>query len=1001
MAAEGEMAGDTCVPRQAGCAAYSPCLVADAAAVQKVAVKTFCAALDRRFVHEQMMLAYGKPAHHCLKDNETLARKGVTSAALLRDSGATLRITGPVSDGFWVRALVVMAHTTWARRIGLPVSVAYRSAQDAYLDQRDERRDGWTQFFEPISARRTDSIWASPVESLGKHMRTASGGSSGPLVQLDCFAAARAWEAYSNYAPNFRAATLQRRQRIEMVRQLPLVPRRVFRLAADTFWQQHGLDGPGGTLGIHLRGTDKPGGLKRGAKVFTPLVRAFLCHRPRARVFVATDDAGLLAELQASVAEWLPPSRLVWGDALRGNSSLNPGFDAKELSLHGHPNLASDVLLDTLLLSKCDFLLKSISSVSEFAIYWNPKLHDHSFDVQLKGQPLPSWADRQCEKPGDAGGGAATAAASEAVVSSTAEDAADAIAAASIADGIAASVSASIASSSASSSAAAPPSPTPIPLAVPSEITLAVRTPNWRSSPTCPRVWVDPSQKLPFRMGSLPNSQAAKLVGAPSIVLSAGGGGSSSAVAGSGTIGLRAGAGGSTALPEADACVRRGEQGAFVAQCAATIGEMDESLSRLRGRRGLFIEYVGRSVWGLGHVLSLAYTLHHICRRLRRYCYIKLWDSQLDELFGYANGQRWTPHASELAKYAESTTIEHTGQEAHSVAALYERVRNESTPLVHVRQVMSTPLLASEAIPWNLPLVAPLVADPARATVATQPYAVTSTEREGSIDRCFCRYVTQPTFGPAGAAVLAESERRVLAASGGGLAVHLRTGLADVADHDLWRVAAQKSDAANSGGRPARDRAVSAKRQGITAQWLYAACSDEALRKLPAALVLSDAPGLTALLLAAYPQMHAVDRLALERNATNTAPLAILSGMSARSWSNGFAPKLAAAVDVAAAGVASEMLVSRYSSMLKPAVARSMCTRRVSHFAEKPARDAQSGSSARQKLCPQFDVVFLRNLQVLTANQGKYACTQQQLVRHPCKGLSGNACRDSFITAMI
>ena len=194
MAAEGEMAGDTCVPRQAGCAAYSPCLVADAAAVQKVAVKTFCAALDRRFVHEQMMLAYGKPAHHCLKDNETLARKGVTSAALLRDSGATLRITGPVSDGFWVRALVVMAHTTWARRIGLPVSVAYRSAQDAYLDQRDERRDGWTQFFEPISARRTDSIWASPVESLGKHMRTASGGSSGPLVQLDCFAAARAWE---------------------------------------------------------------------------------------------------------------------------------------------------------------------------------------------------------------------------------------------------------------------------------------------------------------------------------------------------------------------------------------------------------------------------------------------------------------------------------------------------------------------------------------------------------------------------------------------------------------------------------------------------------------------------------------------------------------------------------------------------------------------------------------------------------------------------------------
>jgi hypothetical protein len=50
------------------------------------------------------------------------------------------------------------------------------------------------------------------------------------------------------------------------------------------------------------------------------------------------------------------------------------------------------VLFDTLALSRCNFLLKMPSAVSEFAIYFNPKLHTNSFDFALKGQPKPKWA---------------------------------------------------------------------------------------------------------------------------------------------------------------------------------------------------------------------------------------------------------------------------------------------------------------------------------------------------------------------------------------------------------------------------------------------------------------------------------------------------------------------------------------------------------------------------------------------------------------------------------
>ena len=50
-----------------------------------------------------------------------------------------------------------------------------------------------------------------------------------------------------------------------------------------------------------------------------------------------------------------------------------------------------EVLLDTLLLSKCDFLLKSASAVSEFALYFNPHLINRSYDFGLEDQPSPAW----------------------------------------------------------------------------------------------------------------------------------------------------------------------------------------------------------------------------------------------------------------------------------------------------------------------------------------------------------------------------------------------------------------------------------------------------------------------------------------------------------------------------------------------------------------------------------------------------------------------------------
>ena len=116
--------------------------------------------MDLEGVEQAMRVAYGKAAHRCLTNDAQMAKAGASSLRTLlegvrhhNDNGhrlPTLLITGPVSDGFWVRVLTVMAHASWARRLGMPIALAYRSPHDPYLDRGDLTRDGWSQYFEPV-----------------------------------------------------------------------------------------------------------------------------------------------------------------------------------------------------------------------------------------------------------------------------------------------------------------------------------------------------------------------------------------------------------------------------------------------------------------------------------------------------------------------------------------------------------------------------------------------------------------------------------------------------------------------------------------------------------------------------------------------------------------------------------------------------------------------------------------------------------------------------------
>lgn len=118
-------------------------------------------------------------------------------------------------------------------------------------------------------------------------------------------------------------------------------------------------------LGLHIRGTDLMYAPPMSPGEYFPAVDRWLAERHDGRVFVATDQAQYLESFQARYGE-----AILCSDSWRSRDDVAP-FNKEELSPHKR---GEDVLVDILLLSACDFLLKGASNVGEMAMYFNPEL---------------------------------------------------------------------------------------------------------------------------------------------------------------------------------------------------------------------------------------------------------------------------------------------------------------------------------------------------------------------------------------------------------------------------------------------------------------------------------------------------------------------------------------------------------------------------------------------------------------------------------------------------
>lgn len=391
------------------CARLSPCLVADPS-VEQVDVGLFCSGTQHQGLSPICTHVLQSPTYnpHCfpmplpngahrraLRKNGGRVEddadcdvwsashkqkrvKGIRNASTGRLTpadlqGRALLVTGPVSDGFWVRVLTVLVHATWARLNGLPIVVRYSSQHDNYFDRSaaEPGEDGWTTYFKPIA----------PSASVQQR----------DLVQLGCHASARAWEQFGLYAMDLQQAAVQREERVRLMANLGVRPRRRWQRAAEEFWSRNvetlGAGRP--VIGVHMRATDKAGAIISSA-VYTDALDAFFCNYPNAVVFAASDNEASLHDLR----RWSQRSRhkapVVTRPAIRSTVRqgrfTNPGVHAHLLNLTSKSaTLGADVLLDTLLLSRANFLLKGTSAVAEFALYFNPALAANTLDLELTG----------------------------------------------------------------------------------------------------------------------------------------------------------------------------------------------------------------------------------------------------------------------------------------------------------------------------------------------------------------------------------------------------------------------------------------------------------------------------------------------------------------------------------------------------------------------------------------------------------------------------------------
>lgn len=123
----------------------------------------------------------------------------------------------------------------------------------------------------------------------------------------------------------------------------------------------------GKTLGIHYRGTDKIGTeatLITKADVIKNIVGFLAGHDEYKTIFVASDETEFIRMMESSFGKY----KLIFTNSTRSVTGRAVHGPYKDISG------AKEAMVDSLTLSKCDFVIKTSSCLSDWVKIWNPAI---------------------------------------------------------------------------------------------------------------------------------------------------------------------------------------------------------------------------------------------------------------------------------------------------------------------------------------------------------------------------------------------------------------------------------------------------------------------------------------------------------------------------------------------------------------------------------------------------------------------------------------------------
>lgn len=272
--------------------------------------------------------------------------------------------------GFGACVLVTINQIRFCERHDhLPVAVYDRNSDNAFFDPA-YGNSMWEQYFEPL----VDG-WSA--EAVTRGLVDAAGGlSDDDLAGVSNEELWKELEESSDSVCSFTYAEWrerppehieawyaeQRAKARETVEKY-VRPNRRIREKVDAFWAEH-MKSPS-VLGVHMRGTDFHYAPPVSPPEYFPLIDDWIRRRPDLQIFLATEQSQYVEIMQHRYG-----ARLVTYDAARSDNEIAP-FEMESV---GPYRRGEDVLIDILLLSRCEHLLKGASNVGEMAMYFGPSL---------------------------------------------------------------------------------------------------------------------------------------------------------------------------------------------------------------------------------------------------------------------------------------------------------------------------------------------------------------------------------------------------------------------------------------------------------------------------------------------------------------------------------------------------------------------------------------------------------------------------------------------------